>query len=215
MNYERIYNYRFQGIDPGLKLATWKILAEFLYRKLNCPNSILDPAAGSCEFINQVPARERWAIDQSQLTLAHANPDIKTLVGDNRLVQIPHEHFDAVFVSNFLEHLHSQEDVAAFLTRMCEALRPGGRIAVMGPNFRYCYKNYFDFADHTTILSDLSVAEHIYGAGLKPREIHPRFLPLSFRGKLPPSEFLVKLYLKFPFAWRILGKQFLIIGEKK
>ena len=49
---------------------------------------------------------------------------------------LPHEHFDAIFVSNFLEHLPSQDAVAAFLEKMLRCTAPGGRIAVMGPNFR-------------------------------------------------------------------------------
>jgi hypothetical protein len=36
----------------------------------------------------------------------------------------------------------------------------------MGPNFKYCYKEYFDFADHSVILSELGVAEHLYGRAL-------------------------------------------------
>ena len=87
-------------------------------------------------------------------------------------------------------------------------------MAIIGPNFKYCYKNYFDFADHSVILSELGVAEHLYGAGFKIKEIHGRFLPLSFRGKIPVTDFLVKLYFKLPFAWVFMGKQFLVIAEK-
>jgi hypothetical protein len=97
---------------------------------------------------------------------------------------------------------------------MYAAIKPGGRICVMGPNFKYCYKEYFDFADHTVVLSELGVSEHLYGAGFDIQEIHPRFLPLSFRGRIPVNEFLVKTYLKFPLAWPIMGKQFLLIAQK-
>ena len=57
--------------------------------------------------------------------------------------------------------------------------------------------------------------EHLYGAGFELVETHPRFLPLSFRGKLPVHKLLVRLYLKMPFIWFLFGKQFLIIAEKK
>ena len=115
---------------------------------------------------------------------------------------------------NFLEHLHSQEEVADFLGKMYGHLRKGGRIAVMGPNFKYVYKQYFDFADHTVILSELGLAEHLYGAGFEVERIHPRFLPLSFRGGLPINRMLVRAYLGMPWAWRFFGKQFLLIGRK-
>ena len=95
-------------------------------------------------------------------------------------------------------------------------MRKGGRIAVIGPNFKCATKEYFDFADHSVVLSELSLAEHLYGAGFQIKEMHSRFLPLSFRsnGFLPVNKFTIGTYLKLPFAWKFLGKQFLLIGEK-
>ncbi len=215
MNYEKIYAYRFQGVDPGKKLLTWSVLAKFLYRKLGRPEKILDPAAGLCEFINAVPSREKWAIDlNDEFISRYIAGDIRKIIGNNLEVSLPPDYFDAVFVSNFLEHLHSQEEVAFFLEKMHGALRPGGRIAVMGPNFKYCGRNYFDFADHTVILSELGVAEHLAGAGFSQIKIIPRFLPLSFRGGLPVNNFIITTYLRWPLAWRFFGKQFLLIAEK-
>ncbi len=215
MNYERIYRYRFQHVDQQKKLLTWGILAQFLYNKLGSPEKILDPAAGLCEFINAVPAKEKWAIDlNDEFISQYIQPDVKKIIGSNLEVEIPQNYFDAVFVSNFLEHLHSQEEVASFLEKMYQSIRPGGRIAIMGPNFKYVAKQYFDFADHTVILSELGVAEHLYGAGFNKIDITPRFLPLSFRGGLPVNKFLIKTYLQMPLAWRFIGKQFLLIAEK-
>ena len=39
-------------------------------------------------------------------------------------------------------------------------------------------------------------------------------MPVSFRGILPPSPTLTRQYLRMPFAWPILGKQFLVIGRR-
>jgi SAM-dependent methyltransferase len=214
MNYDRIYAYRFKGVDKQKKLSTWKIIAEFMYGKLGNPASVIDPAAGDCEFINQVPAAERWAVDMGEHTQHAAQKDIKVVIGNNLEVNLPLNYFEGVYVSNFLEHLHSQEDVANFLERMFAILKPGGKIAIMGPNFKYCAANYFDFADHTVILTELGVAEHLYGAGFEVKEVHDRFLPLSFRGKIPVTDFLVKLYFQMPFAWRFMGKQFLLVAQK-
>ncbi len=214
MNYERIYEYRFKGVDREKKLSTWKIIAEFIYGKLGNPVSVIDPAAGDCEFINQVPAQERWAVDMGEHTKKMAEPNVKVVIGNNLEVDLPKNYFDGVYVSNFLEHLYSQDDVAKFLERMFAIIKPGGRIAIMGPNFKYCSQNYFDFADHTVILTELGVAEHLYGAGFEVKEIHPKFLPLSFRGRIPVTDFLVKMYFKLPFAWNIMGKQFLLIAQK-
>ncbi len=214
MNYDRIYEYRYKGVDRNKKLSTWKIIAEFIHEKLGKPSSMIDPAAGDCEFINQVPAKERWAVDMGEHTKRAAQSDVKVVIGNNLDVTLPLNYFEGVYVSNFLEHLHSQEDVATFLERMFAILKPGGKIAIMGPNFKYCAANYFDFADHTVILTELGVAEHLYGAGFEVKEVHDRFLPLSFRGKIPVTDFLVKMYFQMPFAWRFMGKQFLLVAQK-
>jgi SAM-dependent methyltransferase len=217
MNSERIYEYRFKGVDAKKKQVVWAEVSAFIYKKLNNPGKIIDPAAGFCEFINNVPAAEKWAVDLNEKFLnEHAHTEIKKITGNCLSVELPDNYFDAVFISNFLEHLSSQDEVASLLTRLHKCLKKGGRIAIMGPNFKYASREYFDFADHTVILTELGLAEHLYGAGFQVREIHPRFLPLSFRGRglLPVSKLTVGLYLKTPFAWRFLGKQFLLIGEK-
>ncbi len=214
MNYDRIYQYRFQQVSHEKKRAIWKEIAEFFYHRLNKPRRVLDSAGGMCEFINAVPSEEKWVIDISHTVQNFAAPDVKIVIGDSLKVDLPANYFDAVFISNFLEHLHSQEQVAHFLERMYATLRPGGKIAIIGPNFKYAYREYFDFADHTVVLSELGVEEHLYGAGFKIEQTHPRFLPLSFRGGLPVHKMLVRLYLNMPFVWFVLGKQFLIIAEK-
>ena len=215
MNFDRIYKYRFQGIDDNKKKRTWKIIANFIFHKLSKPASILDPAAGKCELINSIQSTDKWAVDLNDYFIKqYANPDIKIVVGNIFNVPLPDNYFDAVFISNFLEHLNNQEEVSQLLEKMYKHLKPGGRIAIMGPNFKYAYRSYFDFADHTVILSELGVAEHLYGAGFSIDKIYPKFLPLSFRGGLPAGYFLVKAYLSMPFAWKIMGKQFLLIATK-
>ncbi len=215
MNYDRIYWYRFKGVDKEKKKIIWKEIAEFFQKKLGNPDKILDSAGGMCEFINASPAKEKWTVDIEETVKDFVNDDVKTIVGDVLKVELPQNYFDAVFISNFLEHLSSQQEVAFFLNRMFHSIKPGGRIAIIGPNFKYAYKEYFDFADHTVILSELAVEEHLYGAGFELLETHPRFLPLSFRGKLPVHKLLARLYLHMPFVWFLFGKQFLIIAEKK
>ncbi|MEI9947112.1 MAG: methyltransferase domain-containing protein [Chitinophagaceae bacterium] len=215
MNYDRIYKYRFKGINQEKKILTWKIIADFLYKELGKPKKILDPACGLCEFINAVPSEEKWAIDlNDEFVSQYISKDVKKIIGNSLEVELPENYFDAVFISNFLEHLHSQEEVADFLQKMYKAIKPGGRIAVMGPNYKYMTKYYFDFADHTVVLSETGVAEHLYGAGFDDLKIVPKFLPMSFRSRFPVSKFLVNLYLRMPFAWKIVGKQFLLVGIK-
>src|SRR5262249_39976649 len=114
---------------------------------------------------------------------------------------------------NLLEHFRQPEDIAAFLERMRECLAPEGVLTIMGPNFKYCAREYFDCADHLLALTEVSVQEHLFATGYDVVDVVPRFLPFSFRGRLPPSPRLTALYLQNPLLWRVLGKQFLIIAR--
>ena len=214
MNYERIYELRFRGVDPDIRAAVWGEVATWMWDRLDRPARLLDPAAGRCDFINAFPAEERWAVDLDERGLAHARAGTKTLVSDIFEAKLPAEHFDAVWVSNFLEHLPTQDAAQAFLVRMHETLRPGGRIAIMGPNIKHCGDTYWDCADHTLALSHVAVEEHLYSAGFELVGTRPRFLPYSFRGRLPASPRMARVYLAVPAVWRLLGRQFLIFAQR-
>jgi hypothetical protein len=135
------------------------------------------------------------------------------IIADIMDAELPAGYFDGVFLSNFLEHLPSQDAVADVLGRLRAAMAPGGRIAIIGPNFRYCAREYFDCADHTVTLTHVSMAEHLYAAGFEVTTVVPRFLPYSFRGLLPPSPRLTSAYLRAPALWRLLGKQFFLLAR--
>jgi SAM-dependent methyltransferase len=214
MNYDRIYRYRFRNTDQRQRVAVWREIACFVHKQMGTPERVLDPAAGRGELINALPARERWAVDRVAYPEGTYDASVRRIVADVFEAELPQAHFDGVWVSNFLEHLPTQESVATFLELMHAALRPGGRIAIIGPNFRHCASEYFDMADHSVVLTHRAVAEHLYGAGFEPERVESRFLPYSFTGRLPPSPFLTRLYLRQPWAWRLLGKQFLVIGRR-
>lgn len=214
MNYERLYSYRFRDIDQGARAAVWTEIAPHVHRLMDSPSKVLDPAAGRGEFIGSVPAEETWAVDEVAYPEADYKPSTKVITSSIMEAELPADHFDGVFVSNFLEHLRDQEAIAGFLAKMHGVMAEGGRIAIMGPNYRYCAKEYWDCADHYVALTHTAIAEHLYAAGFEPERIVPRYLPYSFRGILPPSQRLTRMYLRTPPAWRLLGKQFLVIGRR-
>jgi SAM-dependent methyltransferase len=137
---------------------------------------------------------------------------VRIVIGDIFEIDLPSAYFDGVFASNLLEHFHSPEEVAAFLDRMRDTLAPGGVIALMGPNFKYSARDYFDCADHLLALTHVSVQELLFASGYKVTEAIPRFLPFSFRSGLPASPAMTRLYLRSPALWRLRGKQFLILA---
>jgi SAM-dependent methyltransferase len=214
MNYERLYAYRFRDIDQAARLQVWGEIAPHVHGLMGSPQTVLDPAAGRGEFIGSISAVERWAVDEVAYPEAEQNAGVKMVTASIMDAELPAEHFDGVFASNFLEHLHTQEAISAFLEKMRDAMKRGGRIAIMGPNYRYCAKDYWDCADHYVALTHIAIAEHLYAAGFEPERVIPRYLPYSFRGILPPSRRLTDLYLRIPLAWKLLGKQFLVVGRR-
>jgi SAM-dependent methyltransferase len=215
MNYERLYSFRFRDIDQEGRQAVWNEISPHVHGLMGSPQTVLDPAAGRGEFIGAVPAKETWAVDAVSYQEAAHKPDTTVIVSPIMEAELPSDHFDGVFVSNFLEHLYDQEAIAAFLEKMHSVMEPGGRIAVMGPNYRFCSRDYWDCADHYVALTDRSIEEHLFAAGFEPTTVIPRYLPYSFRGALPASPLLTRTYLKMPPAWKLLGKQFLVIGSKE
>ena len=215
MNLERLYEYRFRDVDQVRRVEVWKEIAAHVHLALGRPQRVLDPAAGRGEFINAVPAAERWAVDAVAYEEAGYDREVRLIVSDVLEAELPERHFDGIFVSNFLEHLPAQEAVATFLESMHRATASAGRIAVMGPNFRFCSDEYFDCADHTLALTHVAIEEHLYAAGYSVVRVVPRYLPYSFRGRLPASRPLTRFYLRTPPAWRLAGKQFLVVGERR
>ena len=213
LNFERLYHYRFKDVDDGSRQRVWNVIANDIYERIGRPNAVLDVAGGAGYFIRAVPAAERWMIERMEPSLA-LNTDITFIQGDVLNVEVPEEHFDGIFLSNVLEHLPSQEAVASLLSRLRDACSPEGTIAVMGPNFACCSKQYFDCADHVLPLTHTSVEEHLYAAGFSPTTVLKRYLPYSFRGVLPPSPALTRIYLRIRLLQLLLGKQFLVIAQK-
>ena len=213
IDYQRLYEYRFRDVDQDSRQAVWQEIAAYLYQRMGAPKKVLDPAAGRCEFINAIRAAERWAVD----TVDHnpfRHPDVKVIIADILDAELPADYFDGIFVSNFLEHLPSQEGVGAVMAKLHAAMEPGGTVAVLGPNFRYCAREYFDCADHTLALTHVAIAEHLYAAGFEVTAVIPRFLPYSFRSRIPASPALARIFLRVPALWRVLGKQYLVLGVK-
>ena len=218
MNYGRIYQHRFDGIDKVAKQAVWTEISLWIYERMGRPRSVLDPAAGEMEFLKSIPAQEKWGVDAQEPTALQSSDiskdGIRFIHGDIFEVDLPLEYFDAVFVSNFLEHLRSPEEIDALFNRLYRSLKKGGLVAIMGPNFKYCSADYYDCADHRLALTHVSVEELLFASEFQIVETIARFLPYSFRSNLPTSPFLVKLYLGFPIVRRFLGRQFLILARK-
>ena len=133
---------------------------------------------------------------------------------DLTLSAVPDASFDVVFVSNFLEHLEDSAAVLGLLRAIRSKLRPGGRVVILQPNFRYIGAAYFDFIDHRVVLTDTSLREALEVTGFRVVRLIKRFLPYTSKSRLPKSPWMVRLYLRIPLLWRLMGGQTLAVAER-
>jgi SAM-dependent methyltransferase len=213
LDYGRLYEFRFRDVEQRARQTVWNEIGPFVWKRMGSPARVLDPAGGRGEFVNSIAADERWLVDLVDYPHRRTAPGVKVVIGDVLSLDLPRDYFDGIFVSNLLEHLPDPDAVAGFLARMRLTLAPGGVLAIMGPNFKYCAREYFDCADHVLALTHVSVEEHLIAADFELQEIVPRFLPFSFRSRLPASARLTRLYLQMPLLWRVAGSQFLLLAR--
>lgn len=115
---------------------------------------------------------------------------------------------------NFLEHLPSRQAIADTLLQAKRCLRSGGRFIAMGPNGKYVGGAYWDFWDHHIALTERSMVEILELQGFRVESVIDRFLPYTMVNVRAYPLFLVSLYLMFPLAWKVMGKQFLVVARK-
>lgn len=213
---DKLYQQRFPDAERQQKDLIWKVLcADFFQRYVRVTDTVVDIGAGYCEFINNIDAARKIAVDLNPDVRHFARPGIEVINAPcTSIDQLATASVDAVFMSNFLEHLADKAAVLATLRECCRILRPGGRVIVLQPNIRFLPGEYWDFFDHHTPLTDRSLVEGLLLSGLQPQVVHPRFLPYTTKSRLPKAAFLVRLYLRVPLLWRLFGKQALVVATK-
>ncbi|MBI2193882.1 MAG: methyltransferase domain-containing protein [Planctomycetes bacterium] len=175
---------------------------------------VLDVAAGYCEFINHIEARKKIALDLNPDVQKFKNPDVQAIVsGSTDMGAIAEGSIDVAFTSNFFEHL-TRPDIVKTICEVRRVLKAGGSFLILQPNYRYCYRDYWMFFDHVTALDDRSLSEVLEVNGFRVVECRPRFLPYTTKSRLPRSIFLVKVYLRMPFAHRFFGQQAFVVAKK-
>ncbi len=212
---QEIYSNRFK-INLKERNKVWSILCSDFFQKYIPRNSkILEIAAGYCEFINNINAKEKIALDLNKDVKKFAKSEVKVHIGTaTKLDFLEKESIDVVFISNFFEHL-TKIQIVETLKEVHRILRKGGKILILQPNIRYCYKDYWMFFDHISPLDHRSLKEILLLQNFKIQKILPRFLPFQMKeSKLPKFKFLIKIFLKCKIAQIILGKQMFIYAKK-
>jgi ubiquinone/menaquinone biosynthesis C-methylase UbiE len=210
-----MYRRRFSEEDARKKSELWVEIAAYLNRFVQPGAAVLDIACDRGDFIRNVSARERWASDIRDVS-GYLPSDVNFVRADGLELahHLPIDHFDLVFMSNYLEHLPSGDAVIAQLEVARRLLKPGGRVLVLQPNIKIIGGAYWDFIDHKVALTDRSLVEACELAGLETERVIKRFLPYTTDSRLPQSRRLVRIYLAIPPVWRVLGEQTLYLGRR-
>jgi len=212
-----LYKIRFTQNELPRKNAIWQVICrDFLQRFIKTSDTVVDVACGYGEFLNNISANKKIAVDLNADALKFLDADIEfhqCKATDLGLVII--ENADVIFTSNFLEHLPDKKTLDVFLDQVMTALKPGGKYLILGPNLRYLPGQYWDFYDHHLGLTHLSLSEALQLKGFNVQICIDRFLPFTTQGTLPTHPWLVWAYLKMPFVWKFFGKQFFIVAQKR
>jgi len=199
--------------DPA-RAIVWKVVAEHLASWVPPRAHVLELGAGYCEWINNVSAARRVAVDIWPDVVRFAAAGVESVVLDasHDLSTLGVSSFDTVLASNVLEHFDPAV-AASVVEDLGRLLKPGGRLIVIQPNFRYASKRYFDDYTHRAVFTDVSLPNLLRAHGFQIDRVQPRFLPYSMRGtKLPIRPWTVRAYLRSPF--KPMAGQMLVIGHK-
>ncbi len=215
---DTLYANRFPEAERVQKARLWQVLCDSFFSKyVSSTDVVLDVGAGYCDFLNHIPAARRIAVDINPDTKRYAAPGVE--VHEVQLARIHQvlapDSVDFAFASNVFEHLRGPDELLAVLDSLRTVLRPGGRLMIMQPNVRHVGPAFFDFFDHTLPLTEKGMAEALEVAGFRMREVRGRFLPHTTKSILPQWSWLVRTYLAArPVQW-VLGKQMLLLAEKR
>ena len=196
--------------DPRRE-KVWKEITSYLKKYISKNDIVLELGAGYCHFINNVKAKDKYALDLDKEVLKqYAATGVHTISGDVlNIKKLINRKFDIIFASNLLEHI-SINELHSLFPIIKEMLTDKGRFIILQPNYRYSFKEYFDDFDHITVFDHISLQRLLLIHGFKITKVFKKFLPYSMDSKLPTLKWLVYLYLRIPI--KLFAKQMLIIA---
>jgi len=212
---QTIYGRRFSQ-NQAYRKKVWRVLTgDFFQRLVNPAGSVLDLGCGYGEFINHILARQKYGMDLNPDAAQLLTPGVQYFHQDcSRPWPLPENTLDAVFTSNFFEHLPDKATLGRTLDEARRCLKPGGRLIALGPNIKFLPGSYWDFWDHYLPLTETSLSEGLENRGFRIEQCHDRFLPYTMVNAPQYPVFFLRAYLKLRILWPLFGKQFLIVAAK-
>ncbi|HEX8281639.1 MAG TPA: class I SAM-dependent methyltransferase [Chthoniobacterales bacterium] len=213
---QQIYRRRFEKSQSD-RAAVWRVLTSRFFSQFVKPSdAVLDLGSGYAEFINHIAAARKFAMDLNPDSAAAVASDVTFLQQDcSQRWALEDGSLDAVFTSNFFEHLPDKDSLGRTLGEAARCLRTGGRLIAMGPNIARVGGAYWHFWDHHIALTEQSLSEVLRLHAFEVERAYPAFLPYTIGDVSPRLFWLLPLYLRLPIAWRFFGGQFLVVARKR
>lgn len=206
---ERYFQTRLT-FDKG-RTKVWKAICEYLQDEINEDSTVLDLGCGYCDFINQISASKKYAVDSNPESSQYCAKDVEFLQSSVTSLNLERNSVDVVFASNLLEHFHDDELQQVF-SEVNKVLKNQGKLILIQPNYYYSYREYWDDYTHVKAFTHTSLVDFLRSKNYEIKKVVKRFLPFSFHSILPKTYLLTKLYLALPYHFG--AKQMLVIASK-
>jgi 2-polyprenyl-3-methyl-5-hydroxy-6-metoxy-1,4-benzoquinol methylase len=196
--------FEYAYSESVLKKILWSEVIRHLRPFLGITSDrVLEIGSGHGEFINQIKAREKHAVDLLHPTKNTLDKEVIFHEIDLTKNKLDFNvKFDLIFSSNMLEHI-DLGSVHSVVEQMEMLLDDHGSLVLVGPNFKTSYKHYFDDPTHVTALSHTTLILIAKKFGLIPRKVIPKFLPYTMQSSLGGPQFLERYPIMAKFLLRL------------
>lgn len=217
-NIEQDKYYKSGQYDADPKRAlVWIEIIRFLKPYILEDSVVVDLGAGYCDFINQVKASKKYAVDHSPDLYKFTGVDVEKINSSaSDLNSIASNSVDVVHSSNLFEHF-TDEELSKTMSEVKRVLKVGGKLILMQPNYRLHPGRYFDDHTHKKIFTDASLESFLVENGFRIILKMPRFLPQEMKNS--PSiiphfllPFIIRTYIHSPL--KPFAGQMLFVAEK-
>ena len=104
-----VYDKRFDSLF-AFRNKMWNVLCTKFFNKYStAESSVLEIAAGHCEFINNIDGKIKFAVDINPKTTEFAASNVTVIHARAEDVDILDTKFDLIFIFNFFEHIEKPQ----------------------------------------------------------------------------------------------------------